>query len=111
MLNLRSQYIRKKRIPAVKTGLQDLANDLHTIPKMFPGSIGLLIRRQARAEQRLYNNAKKSGNSTHAHLNDYRAARKSLHKSLKSARENYISDYLGEAIEKNPECFDQILSN
>ena len=38
------------------------------------------LRRQTRAKQRLYNMAKKSGNPTH--WNDFRTARKRLHKSL-----------------------------
>ena len=61
------------------------------------------LRRQTRAKQRLYNKTKKSGNPTP--WNDFRAARKRLHKSLKSARENYTSDYQGESIEENPTHF------
>ena len=51
------------------------------------------LRRQTRTEQRLYNKTKKSGSL--AHWNEFRAARKRLHKNLKSARESYISDFRG----------------
>ena len=61
------------------------------------------LRRQTRAKQRLYNKAKKSRNP--AHWSEYRAARKRTQKNLKSAREVYISDFLGDAIEENPKCF------
>lgn len=55
------------------------------------------------AQTNYYNKAKKSGNPTH--WIDFRTASKRLHKSLKSARENYISDYLGEAIGENSKLF------
>ena len=61
------------------------------------------LRRQTRTKQRLYNKAKKSGKSTH--WNEFRATRKRLQKNLKWTRENYISDYLGDAIEENPKQF------
>ena len=61
------------------------------------------LRRQTRAKQRLYNKAKKSRNP--AHWSEYRAARKRTQKNLKSAREVYISDFLGDAIEENPKRF------
>ena len=61
------------------------------------------LRRQARAKQRLYNKAKKSGNPTHWH--QFRAARKRMHQSLKTARYVYVSNFLGEAIEENPKRF------
>ena len=61
------------------------------------------MRRQARAKQRLYNKAKKSGNPTHWH--QFRAAKKRMHQSLKTARDGYVSDFLGKAIEENPKCF------
>ena len=37
--------------------------------------------------------------------NEFRAARKHLQKNLKSAREAYISDFLGDAIKENTERF------
>ena len=61
------------------------------------------LRRQARAKQRLYNKAKKSGNPTHWH--QFRATRKRMHQSLKTARDGYVSNFLGEAIEENPKRF------
>ena len=61
------------------------------------------LRRQIRGKQLLYDKAKKSRNPTY--WNDFRTARKRLHKSLKSARENYISDYLELAIVENPKRF------
>ena len=61
------------------------------------------LGRQARAKQRLYNKAKKSGNPTHWH--QCRAARKRMHQSLKTARDGYVSNFLREAIEENPKCF------
>lgn len=61
------------------------------------------LRRQSRAKQRLYNKAKRSGNPLHWH--QFRAARKRMHQSLKTARDSYVSDFLGEAIEENPKRF------
>ena len=61
------------------------------------------LRRQTRAKKRLYDKAKKSGNPVH--WNEFRAARKRLQKKLKSAREAYISDFLGDAIKENPKRF------
>ena len=61
------------------------------------------LRREGRAKQRLYNKAKKSGNPTHWH--QFRAARKRLHQNLKTARDIYVSEYLGDAIEENPKRF------
>ena len=61
------------------------------------------LRRQTRTKQRLYNKAKKSGNPVH--WNEFRAARKRLQKTLKSTREKYISDFLGNAIGENPKRF------
>ena len=61
------------------------------------------LRRKARAKQRLHNKAKKSGNPTHWH--QFRAARKRMHQSLKTARDGYVSNFLGEAIEENPKRF------
>ena len=61
------------------------------------------LKRLARRKQRLYNKAKISGKQ-----NDWKAfrvARKIMHKRLKEARNAYISDYLGEAIEENPKRF------
>ena len=58
------------------------------------------LRRQTGTKERLYNKAKKSGKSTH--WNEFCTARKHLQKNLKSTREKYISDYLGDAIEENP---------
>ena len=61
------------------------------------------LKRLARRKQRLYNKAKFSGKQ-----NDWKAflvARKLMHKRLKEARNAYISDYLGEAIEENPKRF------
>ena len=61
------------------------------------------LKRLARRKQRLYNKEKTSGKQ-----NDWKAfrvARKLMHKRLKEARKAYISDYLGEAIEENPERF------
>lgn len=59
------------------------------------------LKHLARRKQRLYTKAKTSGKQ-----NDWKAfrvARKLMHKGLKEARNAYISDYLGEAIEENPE--------
>lgn len=61
------------------------------------------LRRQSRAKQRLYNKAKKTG-SVH-HWNKFFAARKRMHKNLKSAGEEYISGHLSEAIKDNPKTF------
>ena len=61
------------------------------------------LRRQTRAKQRLYNKAKKSRNP--AHWSEYRASRKRTQKNQKSARDVYISDFLGDAIEENPKRF------
>ena len=61
------------------------------------------LRRQARAKQRLYNKAKNSRNPTHWH--QFRAARKRMHQSLKTTRDGYVSNFLGEAIEENPKRF------
>ena len=61
------------------------------------------LRRQSRAKQRLYNKAKRSQNPQH--WSEFRDARKRLHKNLKSAREKYVSDYLGESIKENPKRF------
>ena len=61
------------------------------------------LKRLVKRKQRLYNKAKTSGNQ-----NDwkaFRAVRKLMHKRLKEARNAYISDYLGEAIEENPKRF------
>ena len=58
------------------------------------------LRRQTWTKQRLYNKGKESGKSMH--WNEFHAARKRLQKNLKSTREKYISDYLGDAIEENP---------
>ena len=61
------------------------------------------LKRLARRKQKLYNKAKFSGKQ-----NDWKAflvARKLMHKRLKEARNAYISDYLGEAIEENPKRF------
>ena len=57
------------------------------------------LRRQSRAKQRLYNKAKRSQNPQH--WSEFRDARKRLHKNLKSAREKYVYDYLGESIKDN----------
>ena len=61
------------------------------------------LRRQSRAKQRLYNKAKRSQNPQH--WSEFRDTRKCLHKNLKSAREKYVSDYLGESIKENPKRF------
>ena len=61
------------------------------------------LRRQSRAKQRLYNKAKRS--QTPQHWSEFRDARKRLHKNLKSAREKYVFDYLGESIKENPKRF------
>ena len=61
------------------------------------------LRRQARAKQRLYNKAKKSGNPTHWH--QFRATKKRMHQSLKTARDGYMSNFLREAIEENLKRF------
>jgi len=50
-----------------------------------------------------YNKAKSSGNQNDWEA--FRLARKQTHKGLKEARNAYISDYLGEAIEENPKRF------
>ena len=44
-----------------------------------------------------------SGN--HNDWKAFRVARKLMHKRLKEARNAYISDYLGEAVEENPKRF------
>jgi hypothetical protein len=62
-----------------------------------------ILRREGRAKQRLYNKAKKPGNPKHWH--QFRAARKRLHQNLKTARDIYVSEYLGDAIEENPTRF------
>lgn len=56
------------------------------------------LKRLTRRKQSLYNKAKTSGN--HNDSKALRVARKLMHKRLKEARNAYISDYLGEAIEK-----------
>jgi len=61
------------------------------------------LRRQTRAKKRLYDKAKKSGNPVH--WNEFRPARKRLQKNLKSAKETYISDFLGDTIKENPKRF------
>lgn len=61
------------------------------------------LRRESRAKQRLYNKAKRSQNPHH--WSEFCDARKRLHKNLKSAREKYVSDYLGETIKVNPKRF------
>lgn len=61
------------------------------------------LRRQSRAKQCVYNKAKLSQN--HQHCSEFRDARKSLHKNLKSARQKYVSDYLGESVKDNPKPF------
>ena len=61
------------------------------------------LKRLARRKQRLYNKAKTSGKQND--WKGFRVARKQMHKRLKEAREAYISDYLGEAIEENPKRF------
>ena len=61
------------------------------------------LKRLARRKQRLYNKAKTSGK--HNDWKAFRVARKLMHKRLKEARNAYISDYLGEAIEENPKRF------
>ena len=61
------------------------------------------LKSLARRKQRLYNKAKTSGKQ-----NDWKALRvssKLMHRRLKEARNAYISDYLGEAIEENPQRF------
>ena len=57
------------------------------------------FRRQSRAKQRLYNKAKLSQNPQD--WSEFSDARKRLHKNLKSARDRYVSDYLGESIKEN----------
>ena len=61
------------------------------------------MKRLARRKQRLYNKAKSSGKKNDRKA--FRVARKLMHKKLKEARDAYISDYLGEAIEENPKRF------
>ena len=61
------------------------------------------LKRLARRKQRLYNKAKTSGKQNA--WKGFLVARKQMHKRLKEAREAYISDYLGEAIEENPKRF------
>ena len=61
------------------------------------------LRRQSRAMLRLYNKAKRSQNPQH--WSEFRDARKRLRKNLKSAREKFVSDYLGESIKDNPKRF------
>ena len=61
------------------------------------------LKSLARRKQRLYNKAKTSGKQND--WKGFRVARKQMHKRLKEAREAYISDYLGEAIEENPKRF------
>ena len=63
----------------------------------------LSLRKQSRAKKRVYNKAKLSQN--HQHWSEFRDARKRLHKNLKSARQNYVSDYLGESLKDNPKPF------
>jgi len=47
------------------------------------------LRRQSRAKQCVYNKAKLSQN--HQHWSEFRDARKSLHKNLKSTKQKYVS--------------------
>ena len=54
---------------------------------------------QSRAKQRLYNKVKKTGSDDH--WNKFFAARKRVHRNLKSARE----EHLGNAIKENPKAF------
>ena len=61
------------------------------------------LRRQSRAKLSVYNKAKRSQNPQH--WSEFRDARKRLHKNLKSAREKFVSDYLGESIKDNPKRF------
>ena len=61
------------------------------------------MKRLARRKQRLYNKAKSSGKQNDRKA--FRVGRKLMHKRLKEARDAYISDYLGEAIEENPKRF------
>ena len=51
----------------------------------------------------LYNKAKRTG-SVH-HCKKFFGARKRVHKNLKSAREEYISGHLSEAMKANPKRF------
>ena len=61
------------------------------------------LKRLARRKQRLYNKATSSGD--HNDWKAFRVARRQMHKRLTEARNAYISDYLGEAIEENPKRF------
>ena len=61
------------------------------------------LKRLARHKQRLYNKTKTSGN--HNDWKAFRVARNLMHKKLNGARNAYVSDYLGEAIEENPKRF------
>ena len=61
------------------------------------------MKRLARRKQRLYIKAKSSGD--HNDWEAFRAARRQMHKRLTEARNAYISDYLGEAIEEKPKRF------
>lgn len=61
------------------------------------------LRRLSRAKQRAYNKAKKSGKDSD--WSKYRNMKKSMRNQLKSARDTYISDYLGDAIKENPKRF------
>ena len=61
------------------------------------------MKRLARRKQRLYNKAKYSGKQNDRKA--FRVGRQLTHKRLKEARDAYISDYLGEAIEENPKRF------
>ena len=61
------------------------------------------LRRLSRAKQRAYNKAKKSGKDSD--WSKYRNMKKSMRNQLKSTRDTYISDYLGDAIKENPTRF------
>ena len=61
------------------------------------------LRRLSRAKQRAYNKAKKSGKDSD--WSRFRNMKKSMHVQLKSARDIYTSNYLGEAIKENPKRF------
>ena len=60
-------------------------------------------RRLCRKKQKLYNNAKTSGNE-----NDwakYRSAKKKLRQEISKARNDYVSGFLTESIQENPKSF------